>query len=115
MLERPPACQIGPSRCHGCASWCDDCGDVADVCDAYPNCDAHRCTTCGCKALTRDYECESCLERASYVWGHGTPEERLELQVVYAIESGNRERAERLRAEIAALRQTDRESLSEAV
>ncbi len=62
---RSPACQIGSNRCHGCASWCDDCGDVGDSCDSWPNCDAHTCTTCGRKALIRDYECEACHERAA--------------------------------------------------
>ena len=35
----------GPGRCHGCVSWCDDCGDVGDVCNAIA-CDRHRCRRC---------------------------------------------------------------------
>lgn len=110
MFSRPPACQIGSSGCHGPAGWCDDCGDVDDVCDAYPNCDAHRCTTCGRKALVRDYECDECRERTSYVLTHGTPEERLELSAIEAISFDDRSRAERLRIEIAAERQRVRDS-----
>lgn len=30
----------GPGKCHGCLSWCDNCGDVDMVCDD-PNCSAH--------------------------------------------------------------------------
>jgi len=35
----------GAGKCHGCMGWCDECGDVAGVCDAEP-CWQHRCIDC---------------------------------------------------------------------
>lgn len=40
---------LGRHKCHGPASWCDECGDVDLVCDD-PNCDAH---PRGCERLAR--------------------------------------------------------------
>ncbi len=34
----------GAGKCHGCQSWCADCGDVKHVCDArlrFERCDQH--------------------------------------------------------------------------
>jgi coenzyme F420-reducing hydrogenase gamma subunit len=36
----------GEGHCHGCASWCDRCGDVGTMCEG-PSCDRHRCQICG--------------------------------------------------------------------
>lgn len=35
----------GQGKCHGCLSWCDECGDVDTVCNA-ERCDRHRCMKC---------------------------------------------------------------------
>lgn len=47
----------GANRCHGCACWCDECGDVDErQCDNL-TCDAHHCAGCGAKTtvVERDY------------------------------------------------------------
>lgn len=31
----------GEGRCHGCRRWCNDCGDVREVCEDV-GCDQHR-------------------------------------------------------------------------
>jgi len=34
----------GEGKCHGCMSWCDDCGEVEEVCDVratYQRCNCH--------------------------------------------------------------------------
>jgi len=56
----------GEGRCHGCAVWCDACGDVGVTCDA-PVCDRHRCNRCGVWVVSIDdiYDgqawCPSCV------------------------------------------------------
>jgi hypothetical protein len=32
----------GPGRCHSLLTWCESCGDVADVCERAQACDVHR-------------------------------------------------------------------------
>lgn len=44
----------GEGKCHGCAGWCDRCGDVDEVCDA-SGCMRHRCQRCDC-VLTEDHK-----------------------------------------------------------
>lgn len=83
VIERPPACQIGSSGCHGPASWCDDCGDVGDVCSNYRNCDSHHCPICGQCWLTHDGECSICRDRREYVSRHGDEIERAEMVLLY--------------------------------
>lgn len=39
-----PECP-GEGKCHGCAGWCDQCGDVDTVCDDHL-CDRHTCLEC---------------------------------------------------------------------
>lgn len=42
-MEMSEACP-GAGKCHGCMSWCDECGNVGDVCDTRllgERCDAH--------------------------------------------------------------------------
>ncbi len=34
------------NQCHGCQSWCDDCGDVTQTCGATDGCYQHRCLLC---------------------------------------------------------------------
>lgn len=43
----PPAADDcpGEGRCHGCASWCDRCGDVTAVCHS-GSCERHHCSDC---------------------------------------------------------------------
>lgn len=89
VMARPPACQIGPTHCHGPMAWCDDCGDVGEVCDGHGHCDCHTCPSCGALALIRDYACEDChererweLKRAAYVSVHGTEEEKAEQRML---------------------------------
>jgi len=43
----------GEGRCHGCASWCDRCGDVGTVCGAV-TCDRHQCHECRRKVEAED-------------------------------------------------------------
>lgn len=51
----------GEGKCHGCASWCDRCGDIRFVCDSDDQehgrggtkCNAHRCDRC-CKLLVSE-------------------------------------------------------------
>lgn len=43
----------GEGRCHGCASWCDNCGDVGTMCDAI-HCDRHSCSEPGCRKSVED-------------------------------------------------------------
>lgn len=50
-LDADDACP-GAGQCHGCAGWCDRCGDVALVCDS-PTCDRHHCD-CGDRAVIVD-------------------------------------------------------------
>lgn len=38
-MKEPSDCP-GRFKCHGPASWCDECGDVDLICDD-PNCEAH--------------------------------------------------------------------------
>ena len=45
----------GEGKCHGCMDWCDQCGDVDEVCDA-DRCDAHRCQRCNRVRKDRDAE-----------------------------------------------------------
>ncbi len=35
----------GPDRCHGPLAWCDECGDVDEMCNCI-ECDRHRCARC---------------------------------------------------------------------
>lgn len=59
----------GEGRCHGCVSWCDDCGDVGEVCHGI-ECDRHRCHTCNVMLTDEDRdvhggtscECAACCK-----------------------------------------------------
>lgn len=42
--DAPDACP-GRGQCHGCMSWCNNCGDVHHVCTDASSCDAHRPAT----------------------------------------------------------------------
>lgn len=67
----------GEGRCHGPMKWCDECGDVGDVCDAGPptviqlddgydrvdfrgSCHCHYCSTCYKKGKLSDMTCWNC-------------------------------------------------------
>ncbi len=53
----------GAGRCHGCLGWCDNCGDVARVCDAR-ECDSHQPCECGRRCTSHESAeggvCEYC-------------------------------------------------------
>lgn len=43
----------GPTSCHGCQVWCDLCGDVSLVCDAF-RCARHQCIMCDAPVESTD-------------------------------------------------------------
>jgi hypothetical protein len=45
----------GEGKCHGCAKWCDACGDVDDVCD-HGECNVHRCVACRALLTAEEHE-----------------------------------------------------------
>ncbi len=45
----------GEGRCHGCAVWCDTCGDVKAVCDS-PTCQRHHCERCSASLNREDLD-----------------------------------------------------------
>ena len=81
----------GPNRCHGCASWCDSCGDVDRIChDDSRQCMAHFCLGCGAGPTSiSDYRCEGCRLTEDI--------EIAEAEMVRAAERGQDEREERWR------------------
>jgi hypothetical protein len=89
----------GVGRCHGCARWCDDCGDVDTVCNS-PSCMAHHCVRCEAKLTDQDLEiddqypvwCTSCLvrERIEQAIARGQDEAAAGERAWRAIENGER-------------------------
>ena len=57
--QRDPNC-TGEGRCHGCLCWCDNCGEVSEVCDDRL-CDTHRPEDC-CGKSPRGCECLAGME-----------------------------------------------------
>lgn len=53
--QRDPNC-TGEGNCHGCLCWCDNCGEVSEVCDDKRLCDTHRPMDC-CGKSPRGCEC----------------------------------------------------------
>lgn len=87
----------GQGRCHGCAAWCDHCGNVGKSCDVNISngewCDCHCCPTCNKIGYIRDYQCEGCRVTDDMAI--------IETDMLRAAERGDQGRADRLAVQLS--------------